>query len=78
VLIQNDSITPEAIDLIKKLLLKNPDQRLGCGATEELSYAHLKAHPYFRGLDVDKVFELSVPCVENLQEMEKNEFCRKE
>jgi hypothetical protein len=31
--IQNESITPEAIDLIKRLLVKNPDERLGSGAT---------------------------------------------
>lgn len=26
---QNESVTEEAIDLIKRLLLKNPDDRLG-------------------------------------------------
>ena len=31
---KNETITEEAIDLIKRLLLKNPEDRLGSGTTE--------------------------------------------
>ncbi len=69
---QNESVTEEAIDLIKRLLLKNPDDRLGSCTREELSYAKLKSHPYFRGLDIDNIFNTPVPFIADLQEPEKN------
>lgn len=58
---KNQDISEEAIDLIKKLLKKNPDERLGSGKTPELTYLKLKEHPFFKGFNVDKVFELSIP-----------------
>lgn len=69
---QNESVTEEAIDLIKRLLLKNPDDRLGSCTREELSFAKLKSHPYFRGLDIDNIFNTPVPFIADLQEPEKN------
>lgn len=39
---KNNTISEEAIDLIKKLLKKNPDDRLGSGKTEELTFQKLK------------------------------------
>jgi len=75
---KNEEITEDAIDLIKKLLIKNPDDRLGSGTREELTYAKLKAHPYFKGLDVDNIFSMSVPFIAELQEPEKGEQEKKE
>jgi hypothetical protein len=53
--------------------VKKPEERLGSGMTEELSYAKLKAHPYFKGLDVDKVFSMPVPYIPDLQPVEHTE-----
>ena len=39
---ENDEITPEAIDLIRKLLQKNPEDRLGCGSRKGLMLEDLK------------------------------------
>lgn len=41
--------------------------------TEELSYAKLKAHPYFKGLSIDNIYNLPVPTIPNLHEPEKSE-----
>jgi hypothetical protein len=51
---------------------------LGSGTREELTYAKLKAHPYFKGLDVDNIFSMSVPFIAELQEPEKGEQEKKE
>lgn len=53
--------------------MKDPHERLGSGTREELSYASLKAHPYFKGLDVDNIFNQQVPYIPDLQEPEKSE-----
>ena len=64
--------------MIKRLLLKNPDERLGSCTREELNFAKLKSHPYFRGMDIDNIFSTPVPFIADLQEPEKNEQEKKE
>lgn len=59
--------------MIKRLLIKNPEQRLGSGTTEALSFKQLKAHPYFKGLDIDNIFNLPVPYVPGLQIIEPHD-----
>lgn len=57
-----DDFSPEAKDLISKLLLKNPHQRLGTGEYgSDRDYNALKSHPYFKGIDFDKVFLMRTP-----------------
>lgn len=52
-----DDFTPEAKDLISRLLVKDPFKRLGAGDFgSENDYNELKNHPFFKGTDFDKVF----------------------
>lgn len=44
--------TDDAKDFVSKLLTKNEDDRLGCGPH---GFEHIKNHPWFGGLDWDKV-----------------------
>jgi hypothetical protein len=48
-------ITPEAKDLIEKLLVSNPRKRLGYHGVQEL-----KAHPFFQGEFNDKSCQSSI------------------
>ena len=49
-------------DLISKLLVKDPELRLGCGFYgSDYDYLALKKHQFFKGLDFDKVFLLPPP-----------------
>ena len=66
-------ITEDAIDIIKKLLVKKPEERLGSGGTQELSFAKLRAHPYFKGLDIEKIYDVPVPYIPGLQPVEPGE-----
>lgn len=43
---EEEQVSPEAADLIEKLLNKNPEKRLGKEGAEEV-----KAHPFFKGID---------------------------
>ena len=49
--------TPEAKDLIQKLLVRDPSQRLGAGIEGfGNDYNDLRRHPFFDGIDFDKIF----------------------
>lgn len=55
-------VDPLAVDLITKLLTKDPGQRLGTGPPGSGNdYEALKTHPFFAGLDVDLIYTLPVP-----------------
>ena len=41
------------MDLIQRLLHLDPKKRLGTGSSEETTFARLKSHPYFTGIDFD-------------------------
>lgn len=57
-----DDFSPEARDLITKLLDRDPYQRLGAGPFgSENDYNALKNHSYFKNVDFDKVFLMEVP-----------------
>ena len=45
-------LSPDALSLLKALLLKNPDERLGSQGVSQL-----KQHPFFKPVDWDKVLE---------------------
>eukprot|EP00826_Nyctotherus_ovalis_P033907 TRINITY_DN2770_c0_g1_i1.p2 TRINITY_DN2770_c0_g1~~TRINITY_DN2770_c0_g1_i1.p2 ORF type:complete len:163 (-),score=38.75 TRINITY_DN2770_c0_g1_i1:155-643(-) len=42
----DDQISPEAADLVDKLLVQDPGKRLGSKGVEEI-----KSHPFFQGMD---------------------------
>lgn len=53
-------ISPEAVDLILKLL-RNPSDRLGCRGVEEI-----KRHPFFKGIDWERIRKSPAPYVPDL------------
>jgi 3-phosphoinositide dependent protein kinase-1 len=58
----NPNFTYEAKDLLTRLLEKDPYKRLGAGPYgSDYDYEALKAHPYFKGIDFDKVFLMITP-----------------
>ena len=58
----NVKIPEEAKDLIKKILVKDPATRLGAGETgSEYDIAHLKSHPFFKGINWDNLHNLVPP-----------------
>lgn len=54
-------MTPECWDLITKLICA-PDQRLGKGGIEEI-----KQHPFFRGLDFERIKDSNPPFIPNVR-----------
>jgi 3-phosphoinositide dependent protein kinase-1 len=51
----------EAIDLIDKLMHKNPAQRLGVGTDNKNDYESLKKHKFFKGINFKKIEETHPP-----------------
>ena len=47
-----DKVDKAAKDLIEKLFVSNPEKRLGHNSSDEI-----KNHPFFKGIDFDKVFK---------------------
>ena len=63
---ENVAISEEAKDLINKILVKDPEKRLGAGEPgSEYDIAHLKAHPYFKDIDWDNLYKITPPNSEN-------------
>ena len=63
---ENIAISEEAKDLINKILVKDPEKRLGAGEPgSEYDIAHLKAHPYFKDIDWDNLYKITPPNSEN-------------
>ena len=50
--------TPESVDIISKLLDKNPETRLGSGPTD---FEEIKAHSFYDGLDWKALLEKTIP-----------------
>ena len=68
----NVNIPEEAKDLITKILVKDPNTRLGAGEKgSEYDIAHLKNHPYFKGIDWDNLHNLTPPNSENFDYLMK-------
>ena len=58
----NVNITEEAKGLISKILVKEPSKRLGAGEKgTEYDINHLKAHPFFKGIDWDNLHNMTPP-----------------
>ncbi len=55
-------MSEDAKDLIDRLLSLDPYLRLGAGRPgSALDYAHLKKHPFFKGLDFNELNHMNVP-----------------
>jgi serine/threonine protein kinase len=54
------SISPECLDILKRLLNRNPNKRLGASESDA---EDIKRHPFFAGVDWNQVIQrrLSVP-----------------
>ena len=58
----NQNISEQAKDLIKKILIKEPNQRLGAGEKgTKFDIENLKAHPYFKGIDWENLHNIPPP-----------------
>ena len=64
----NINVPKNAKDLINKILIKDPDKRLGAGEPNtDLDIAHLKKHPFFKGIKWKNIINQNVPNVKNLK-----------
>ena len=60
------TIPDDAKDLISKILVKEPNKRLGGGEPgTEYDIAHLKSHPFFKGIDWQNLHNTTPPNSEN-------------
>ena len=58
----NVNIPEEAKDIITKILVKEPNKRLGAGEPgSEYDINHLKNHPYFKGIDWNNLHNITPP-----------------
>lgn len=55
-----ESVPEVARDLIRKLLVQEPDERIGAQQNEE-GYAELKNHPFFEGVEWDDIGDQAPP-----------------
>ena len=52
------NIPKEAKDLIQKILIKDPTQRIGYNSKD---YAEIKSHPFFKGINFENLSEEPIP-----------------
>ncbi|RDW84338.1 putative serine kinase cek1 [Coleophoma cylindrospora] len=71
-----DEISPEAKDLMNKLLCMEPRQRLGANNEDKFSCggAEIRAHPWFEGIDWDKLLEDEAQFIPNPENPEDTEY----
>ena len=50
-------LSEEVVDLMKRLLIKNPDQRLGSGPN---GFEDIKGHPFFKGMKWDDLYNKKI------------------
>ncbi|KAG6612747.1 AGC/PDK1 protein kinase [Phytophthora cinnamomi] len=66
---------PVAKDLIDRILLQEPSERLGAGSDEEGNgYNALKAHPFFEGVDWDSVGYTQAPYMPEIGRLPPTEY----
>ena len=66
-------MSPEAVDLIDKLIQTNPLKRLGYGSAEDnMDFAALKKHPFFNNLNFDKIrdWKIAPPVPPQLKQLQ--------
>ncbi|KAG5668035.1 hypothetical protein PVAND_015992 [Polypedilum vanderplanki] len=57
----NDDFNTEGKDLIEKLLLLKPEQRLGAKDPKDLLYVSIRTHPFFIGIEFENLFNSTPP-----------------
>ena len=62
-------ISPEARDLMEKLMCSDPKSRLGSKGAEEV-----KSHPFFQGIDWDNLFNADGPFVPQVTNPESTDY----
>lgn len=62
-------VSPEARDLMERLMCMNPDQRLGANGAAEI-----KAHSFFKGLDWDTITTVEASFVPNVTDPESTDY----
>jgi serine/threonine protein kinase len=79
---KNISVPKDAIDLIQKILIKDPTKRIGYGSKD---YLEIKNHPFFKGINFNNFYEEPIPLnkiyslLENLGYIEiKDEYREKD
>jgi serum/glucocorticoid-regulated kinase 2 len=54
-------LKPPAVDLLSKLLDRNPKHRLGTGTRRDEGFQQIKDHPFFADIDWDKLERKEIP-----------------
>lgn len=62
-------ISPEAKDFMQRLMTQNPSQRLGANGADEV-----KAHPFFAGIDWDKVTATEAAFIPQVTDPESTDY----
>jgi len=65
---KNINIPTEAKDLIEKILIKDPRQRIGYNSKD---YEEIKKHPFFKGINFDTLLEEPIPLNKSYSILEK-------
>lgn len=66
---EDGQITPEAFDFMNKLMELDPKKRLGANGIDEI-----KKHPFFAGIDWDKIMEEEPPFVPGGRDIDTEYF----
>lgn len=66
---EKEFCSPEAKDLIKKLLTLNVNERLGSNGAEEI-----QKHPFFKGVNWETLFEEEATFIPNLDDPESTDY----
>lgn len=71
-----DEVSPEAKDLINKLLCVDPRERLGCNKDEKFASGgeEIRNHPWFEGVNWDTLLEDEAQFVPQLENPEDTEY----
>lgn len=57
----NKDMPEVAVDLIQKLLVRDPQERLGASTKPGYTFADLKQHKFFKGLNINNLFNEKPP-----------------
>ena len=74
---ENINVPKTAKDLIEKILIKDPEKRLGAGEPNtDLDIAHLKKHPFFKDIKWKNIINKNVPNSKNFKFKNKKKIIK--